>query len=399
MLEIIENIKKRINERTKVCKSISEEDIWTTHGTLIWESDEFLGTPHFYPVYKWGKFYSYSILALIIKKGNLNINQDAVDYINQPDFLCLPASLNIDKDIEHIGAPHHSGASIQDINKYAESLANALIIDTQKVEEKNKGYTNYVLCGGKDSLNLLLLPWREKVIALSAEPNYGFVRKFIDDNNLDIEVRLLEDKYDPQELCYEELECCCRVDMVNWRWGAHLREISQENDGKIIFWKGQMGDLYTTNKWKVYMYPIQFIQMFAHKVFKKLEPVIPFVLKRAIGRKIQPIAIKAAWDRGAVMQGGHMAFIREIADCLVLSAYHGPEMMKVLQEVDLGSVAQRDMRDLVGEILHNGPVSYPSANPAPGPSLVRKGLGHPENFISMLKEAGIMIKDVKKGEY
>ena len=393
MLDKINNIKKRINEHTKVCKSLSEEDMWTTHGTLIWESKKFVGTPYFYPVYKWKNFYSYSLLALIVKKGNLNLNMNAVKYINQPDFLTLSASLNIDNDIERIGTPHKSGSSIQDIDEYAEKLVNALIIDIHNIEEMNKGYTNYILCGGKDSLNLLLLPWNEKTVALSAEPNYGLVKQFIMDNKLNIDVCLLEDKQDPQELNDEVLECCCRVKMENWRWTAHLREISQENNGKVIFWKGQMADLYTSDKWKVYMQPIKPVQMFAQKVFKKLEPIIPFILKRAIGRIIQPVAIQAAWERGAVMQGGHLGFIREIADCLVLSAYHGPEVMKVWQEVDLASVAQRDMRDRIGEVLLKRPVIYPAANPAPGASIMRKGLGQPDNFVSMLKEGGIMIHD------
>ena len=392
MLEKIKYIKNRIDERTKVCKSISEEDMWTTHGTLIWEAESFLGMPHFYPVYKWKNFYSYSLLALIVKKGNLNLNRDAVKYINQPDFLVLPASLNIDKDIERIGAPHKSGSSIQHIDEYAEKLVNALIIDIHGIEKKNKDYINYILCGGKDSLNLLLLPWNEKIVALSAEPNYRLVKQFVIDNNLNIEVCLLEDKQDSQELNDEALECCCRVNMENWRWTAHLREISQENNGKIIFWKGQMADLYTSDKWKVYMQPIKPLHMFAHKVFKKLEPLLPSFLKRAIGRKIQPIAIQAAWERGAVMQGGHLGFIREIADCLVLSAYHGQEVMNVWQEADLSSVAQRDMRDRIGAILLKRPVIYPTENPAPGASIMREGLGQPDNFVSMLKEGGIMIQ-------
>ena len=393
MLAKIKKIKKQINEQTKVCKSISEEDIWTTHGTLIWESKEFVGTPHFYPVYKWKNFYSHSLLALIVKKGDLNLNTVAVKHINQPDFLTLPASLNIDKDIERVGTAHKSGSSIQSIEEYVNRLVNALIIDTHKIEEKNKGYTNYILCGGKDSLNLLLLPWVEKTVALSAEPNYSLVKQFVNENNLNIEVCLLEDKQDTDELNDEVLECCCRIDMEHWRWGAHLREISQENNGKILFWKGQMADLYTSDKWKVYMHPVKPVQMFFQKVFKKLDSIIPFFIKRAIGRKIQPIAIQAAWERGAVMQGGHLAFIREIADCLVLSAYHGSEVMKVWQEVDLASVAQRDMRDRIGEALLKRPVIYPTANPAPGPSLIRKGLGSPNHFASLLKQGGIIIKE------
>lgn len=396
MLEKIQHIKKRIEDHTRVCKSISEEDMWTSHGTLIWEAENFLGMPHFYPVYKWKNFYSYSLLALIVKKGELTLNLDAVKYINQPDFLVLSASLNIDKDIKRIGTAHKSGSSIQDIDEYAERLVNALIIDIHKIEEKNKGYTNYILCGGKDSLNLLLLPWKEKTVALSAEPNYSLVKQFVDENNLQIEVCLLEDKQVPELLDDEVLECCCRVNMENWRWTAHLREISQENNGKIIFWKGQMADLYTSDKWKVYMHPVKPVQMFFQKVFKKLDPIIPFFIKRAIGRKIQPIAIQAAWERGAVMQGGHLGFIREIADCLVLSAYHGPEVMKIWQEADLGSVAQRDMRDQIGEILLKRPVIYPTTNPAPGASIIRKGLGQPDNFVSMLKEGGIIIQGTNR---
>ena len=393
MLAKIKKIKKQINEQTKVCKSISEEDIWTTHGTLIWESKEFVGTPHFYPVYKWKNFYSHSLLALIVKKGDLNLNTVAVKHINQPDFLTLSASLNIDKDIERVGTAHKSGSSIQSIEEFVNRLVNALIIDTHKIEEKNKGYTNYILCGGKDSLNLLLLPWVEKTVALSAEPNYSLVKQFVNENNLNIEVRLLEDKQAPELLDDEALECCCRVNMENWRWTAHLKEISQENNGKILFWKGQMADVYTSDKWKVYMHPVKPVQMFFQKVFKKIEPLIPFFLKRAIGRKIQPSVIQALWDRAATMQGGHLAFIREIADCLVLSAYHGSEVMKVWQEADLASVAQRDMRDLIGEALLKRSVIYPNANPAPGPSLIRKGLGSPNHFASLLKQGGIIIKE------
>lgn len=391
---IIEHISSKINKHIKYVPSISEEDIWTTHcGTLIWKAEGFQGTPHFYPVYKWGNYYSYSLLALLVKKGNLKIAQEAVNYINQPCFMYLPVSLNIDQDIERIGAPHHSGSSITKSTEYAERLAAALTLDIQRIENKNSGYKNYILCGGKDSLNLLLLPWKGEVIALSAEPNFPLVKKFVADNGLDIEVQFLEDKLDEQELHDEVLECCCRVDMVHWRWGAHLKDISQQNNGKLIFWKGQMADLYTSDKWKVYMHPEHPVQMFAHKVYRKLEPITPFVIKQAIGRRIQPIAVQAAWDRGAVMQGTHLAFIRAIANCLVLSAYHGPEVMKVWQEVDLATAAQKDMRNLVGEILLGRPVIYPESNPAPAPSIIREQLVSLDNFAAALQKNGITIEN------
>lgn len=76
MIEKLQQIKKRIEEYTEKCESISEEEMWTSHETLIWEAESFLGTPHFYPVYKWKNFYSYSLLALIVKKGEIIIKDN-----------------------------------------------------------------------------------------------------------------------------------------------------------------------------------------------------------------------------------------------------------------------------------------------------------------------------------
>ena len=87
-----------------------------------------------------------------------------------------------------------------------------------------------------------------------------------------------------------------------------------------------------------------------------------------------------------------MAFIREITDCLALSAYHGPEMIKVWEEVDLGSVAQRDMRNLVGRHLHGKDVIYPMINPAPPPSKIRIGMSSPSKLIELLESGGIRIE-------
>ncbi len=108
---------------------------------------------------------------------------------------------------------------------------------------------------------------------------------------------------------------------------------------------------------------------------------------------VQPAAIQATWDRAAQLQGSHLGFILELTDCLVLSAYHGPAMMNVWQQADLASVAQKDMRHLVGRLLKGSEVKYPSANPAPPPSAFRKGLTRPEQFIKRLRQAGLTVED------
>ena len=113
------------------------------------------------------------------------------------------------------------------------------------------------------------------------------------------------------------------------------------------------------------------------------------VLSRGL---IQPNVILALWKRSAMLQGGHVGFIRTISDALVLSAYHGPAMSRLLETVDLGELAQVDMRDRIGRILAGREVRYPDRNPAPSPSLIRSGLHRPEVFVAALEEAGIPVQ-------
>ena len=74
-------------------------------------------------------------------------------------------------------------------SEFVARITAALIHDTRKVESELPGHTNFVLCGGRDSLNLLLLPWTNHTVALSAPPNYELVRRFVRENGLDVEVR------------------------------------------------------------------------------------------------------------------------------------------------------------------------------------------------------------------
>lgn len=391
MIDIIDKLRERISNNTVECESLRESDIWCRHGTFVWKTARFVGQPNFYPVYRDGNYYSYSLLLLIIRKGYVNLNQRVVETAGRKNFMYLAGEETIDSDIVRLGCAHGSGSHIRDVNEYASRIADALRQDIAAQEKRNPGYTNLVLCGGKDSLNLLLLPWKETTIAVSAEPNYDLVRQFVKENNLDCEVVRLEDSQDQNELNHEILECCCRADLQHWRWGAHLRTIAREHNYKAVFWKGQVGDLYMSNKWKTFMHPVRQPEEFARKVFKRLERPLPFQVNRAIGRLLQPRVIEATWDRCSALQGCHMGFIREITDNLVLSAYHGPKMIKVWSEADLGSVAQQDMRHLVGRILLGKDVIYPKTNPAPENSPFREGLASPDKFLRALSEGGIRV--------
>ena len=91
------------------------------------------------------------------------------------------------------------------------------------------------------------------------------------------------------------------------------------------------------------------------------------------------------------MQGAHVAYIREVADCLTLSAYHGPQMSQILASADLSEVAQEDMRDKIGKLLLGRDVQYPTSNPTPPPSMFRNNKNMVDEFIQALEAGGIRV--------
>ena len=380
-----------LEERTVDCTILHESDMLLTHGPAIWRAKEFTGTPHFYPVYKYQDMYSHSLLSLILKKRRLVLDQKVLEITESPYFTCVMSNQVLDKEITRIGCAHKCNLAITNVDTYAQLIASAIKEDISTVERANPGFVNVVLCGGSDSLNLLLLPWKNETIALSAEPNYQYVKKFVTQNQLNIKVLRLDDEVDLYELDDEIMECCCRVDLAHWRWGGALRRVAKEMDKKLVYWKGQAGDLYMSATWMAYMHPIQPASQLFRRVYRKTNQYMPDALAHYIGQTIQPSVIQATWNRTASLQGSHMGFIREIADCLTISAYHGPAVMKVWEQVDLAAVARQDMRPKVGHILLGRDVVYPQNNPSPAPSSFRKGLSNPQRFFDLLKQTGIKI--------
>lgn len=56
-------------------------------------------------------------------------------------------------------------------------LSTAISNDIQQLEQLYPKHEHIVLCGGKDSLNILLLPWAKPVIVASSKPNYELVAR------------------------------------------------------------------------------------------------------------------------------------------------------------------------------------------------------------------------------
>lgn len=390
------NFVERVSSATKeicVVDTLTEQDMWEDHGPLIWQANQFIGLPSFYPVYRWENFYSFSVLALIIHKGSFSPNL-IVENLNNPLHI-IPDNKTVDKEIARIGQAHKFDCDITDTLVYCKKVTDALIADTRKTESIKKGFTNLIMCGGKDSLNLLLLPWGNQVIALSAEPNYAYVCEFVRANKLNMQVMLLEDKYDEAQLDDEILEGCCRVDLSHWRWGIHLREIVATLNSEVIIWKGLLGDVYLSETWKTYDYHISARRLFCLKVYKRVSRFLPAFINTAIGRRLQKNVIRTTWEKSANQQGCHVGFLRSLCNCLVLSAYHGKNVSHVFSQVDLGAAVQRDVRDKIGELLLGRSVIYPKKNPGPAVSKFRINKHKLNLFINTLLKHGIDVSREK----
>jgi hypothetical protein len=386
-MAMLDALRERIAAATEVCDELTDERVWSAHGTVVWRASRFTGAPSFYPVYRWRDHYSYSPLALILAKGTLSLNPRVTSCASRPSFMYYPGSETIDREIERIGGPplRASGRGVTESGEYAERMAAALRADLSAAQERHPDKRHVVLCGGKDSLNLLLGPWKRPVVALSAPPNFEHVRDFVRANDLPHEVRRLDDPRDDAVLEREILETCCRASLEHYRWGAHLQLIARELGGELIFWKGQVGDALTTPYWKTLCHPPSGARRKAHRAYVFAEPFVPAGLRRRIARDVlEPYFRRTLWIRCAMFQGSHMSVIRAVSDCLVLSGYHGREMTRLVREVDFTDAVPEDIRPRIGRLLLGRDVRYPSENPSPPPSQLRVGLSHPDRFLELL---------------
>jgi hypothetical protein len=193
-------------------KELSQWEVWSKNGPLIWNAERFKNTSSFYPLYRYKNLYSYSLFGLILKKGNLVLNKRIAKKVALRKCPYLPDNDTIDCEIKREGGALKPSFQIRSPKIYARDTAQAMCQDIANIEAFNKNHTNIILCGGRDSLNLLLLPWKNPVIVASAPPNYALVKTFIEDNDLDYEVIALDDENNSL-LNMEILVNCCRNDL------------------------------------------------------------------------------------------------------------------------------------------------------------------------------------------
>lgn len=374
------------------CEELTEDQIWSDNRTQIWQARRFCGSPAFYPVYQWRDYYSYSPLTLLLKKSSLHLDLDVARSVGTSGLNYLPGTNTLDKEIQRIGGPMVTKLRIRTLEQYVQAIVEAVKKDIAHVEGKNPNSTNVILCGGKDSLNLLLLPWKNPVIVASAAPNYVLVKQFIADNALSYDIIELKDE-DKTLLPQEILVNFCRNNLEHCRWGPQLVQIAKNLDEKLIYWKGQLGTRYLTTKWFDYLNLHGNDWVGLKCVCSLWGGRGEYRVRKLLNDTglTQRRLFRALWERGAMWQGAHMSFLRQLTGALTLSAYHGAEMRRVFEQTDFNRAIPYDIRPRIGELLYGKSVRYPAVNPWPDSSEIRRGISHLQPFLDVLKCAGIPV--------
>lgn len=375
-----------MNDHIKFLKNLDLSAISCDKSTDIWSGDEISGADDlsFYPVFRFNNLYSYHPYFLINHKKTLILNER---FCKAPKHNPYYSGLEtIDEQITRVGGPQIYKPSFFNKNEYVRAFSDAMCADINEIESCYPDHEHAVLCGGKDSLNLLLLPWKCRVTALSSYPNYPLVKQFILNNNLDIQLLQLHDKNN-STIKKEILFNLNHVDIRHFRWTGDLNKIAEEKNRKVIFWKGQVADAFLTPKWK--------------KIFHNDGNFFRYAMTRVANKfgiykddYLIYRAHQAFWDRCAMWQGYHMSFLRAICGTLVLSGYHGRRCRDLIRQACLPSVINEDVRPLIGEMIAGKKVWYPETNPGPPFTGTRSANNTDVNNIISLLPADIKV--VKK---
>lgn len=379
--------------RTRTVDTLTEDDLWLDPGTTVWRARRFVGAPRFYPVYQRGDRYSFSPIFLLAHKRGVDLDHD---FMARVDARCrsgtayYSGTATIDRELRRLGGPTPFHRTIFRPEDYAGRLTAAMIADIDRVEAAHPDADHVILCGGKDSLNMLLLPWKRPVVALSAAPNFALVRRFIADNDLDIACHELRDE-DRSTLAREIFYNTCLSELIHCRWSGELRALAAGRANRLILWKGQVAT-FLTPSWRAYVH-------YTDRVDRTLGYLESLVVRaalrlgtRAIPEAQQRWVADNLWLRGAMMQGTHMALLRALCGCLVLSGYHGPAVQEVVSAVDLPSCVARDIRPAVGRLLLGREVRYPAINPGPPESSFRADRSDSATWIALARRCGLPVR-------
>lgn len=360
-------------------QSLNISQMWYGDFDAVYRADSFQGEEYFYPIYRYENYYSLSPLKLIELKGKINFNKKILNYCKDGIIdSYLPPNVFIDKDIVRISRVIKTKKLIGTEVSFIQHVKDALIKDIRIIEEKHPDAVIGVLAGGKDSLNLLLLPWKNETLALSAYPNYPLVKEFCDQNGGRIRViEISGESSDTQSM--REIDCkenCCRIGLQDVRWTLSIiqlkEKIKKDQNKELVIITGSLGDVFLTPNYKTYQS--------IHNNFQR----------RLINRFTKNRIFSEFHLRGAQWQGCYHGILRGSAGIANYSAYHGPNMIEVLKKVNLKNSVKRDVRPQLGYLLKGEKVHYPVENPSPPSWNKRKEYSRIERFIDLMEADNII---------
>jgi hypothetical protein len=368
-------------------ESINQYDLWYRPDAKVIRARRFTDVPTFYPVYRAGELYSWSLLELIRHRKCIDLNPTAGKLTEKSRFEYLPAHELPVRGVERIGGPLAMRAvRHRSVSAFVDAMAQAMVEDIRGIEARLRGFTNIVLTGGKDSLTLLLLPWSNPVVVASAAPNATLVKRFLDRNRLGHAFVELRNDDDVSLLREEVLSNCGRIDIAHMRWQKQCRELGRSLDGKAVFWGGSLGDTFMTRTWWVYR------DVWSARRLGVLGRLSRRVV--GLGNRLFPMAtqnryLHAAWTRGAMWQGVSKAIHREVTGCLSLSGYHGDAVLRTLSETALWDCVRQDVRPLIGAAITGRLVEYPAENPAPPATNRPADISSLQSWVDAMREEGM----------
>lgn len=371
---------------------ISNTSLWLSGSNEAVSADQFVCDSDLLPVYQLGERYSTNPLSLVRETGELHLRRDYLrkHHLSKGNHTLRDGIADtrlrmFTRPVVGTQVSEESDVNEEVTRSKLRDLADAIQLGVRRFEERFPDATHYIMVGGKDSLNLLLLDWKCPVTAISAEPNYPLVKKFVQDNELGIEVVKLEDPAPRPDL--EMLHNFGRLDMEHARWLTHLQQFVDSHD-RTVLWSGLVMDIVLKHDWR------RIVKRHTNAITRPIQSV---ARNNAPTHKMLPLGLgyrmrlaQAISNSCALLQGSNGSILQSLFNCHALSPYHLPEVLPAMSRWDILGV-DRDWRPDLGELWHGRPLIYPEANPAPVESKIRTPLNSGPDFLRVVQEAGIKI--------
>ncbi|QDT08361.1 hypothetical protein [Planctomycetes bacterium K23_9] len=371
---------------------ITNTTLWLSGSNEAVSADQFVCDSDLLPAYQLGDRYSTNPLSLVRETGELHLRRDYIQkhHLSKKGYTLRDGIADVRLKMHTrpvVGTQVSEDMPVNDEVTRAnlEDFARAVQLGVQSFEERFPDANHYIMVGGKDSLNLLLLDWQCPMTAVSAEPNYPLVKKFVEDNRLDVKVVRLEDpapRPDP-----EMLHNFGRLDMEHARWLTHLQQFVDAHD-RTVLWSGLVMDIVLKQDWR---------RIIKRPTNALNRPIQSLARNNAATHKLLPVGLgyrtrlaQAISNRCSLLQGSNGSLLQSLFNCHALSPYHLPEVLPAMSRWDILGI-DRDWRPDLGQLWLGKPVIYPEANPGPVESTVRGPQNSGSEFLRVVEESGLKI--------